>query len=67
MAERVPKEICNWYSGPSFFEIVENLPVPERKSEGALRFPVLDKMRDQGLSIFGKVESGILTTGNGLI
>lgn len=59
----MPKEVCGWYQGPTFFEIVENLPVPERKAEGALRVPVLDKMRDQGLNLFGKVESGVLYTG----
>lgn len=67
MAEAVSKEVCNWYSGPSFFELVDGLPLPDRKADGALRVPVLDKMRDQGLNLFGKVESGVLYTGNLLL
>ena len=63
MAEPVSKEICNWYTGPTFFDQVDSLPVPERNANGALRVPVLDKMRDIGLHIFGKVESGTLYTG----
>ena len=46
------------------FDIVDGLPIPERNPNGALRVPVLDKMRDQGLNLFGKIESGTLFTGN---
>jgi len=60
----VTKEVCSWYEGPTLFDIVDGLPIPERNANGALRVPVLDKMRDQGLNLFGKIESGTLITGN---
>lgn len=59
----VPPELCDWYKGPNFFDIVDSLPIPERNPDGPLRIPVLDKMRDFGVNIFGKIESGTLQTG----
>lgn len=59
------KEVCSWYNGLNLFETLEGLPLPERNIEGALRVPILDKFRNQGiLNVFGKVESGILNSGN---
>jgi peptide chain release factor subunit 3 len=36
------------------------LPVPKRDVDGPVRIPVLDKMKDQGIFCFGKIESGII-------
>jgi len=38
--------------------VFEILPVPQRDVEGPVRIPVLDKMKDQGVFCFGKIESG---------
>jgi peptide chain release factor subunit 3 len=62
MKERVSPEKCPWYKGPSLFEMLDNVPVPIRNPEAPIRIPVLDKMRDLGLFLFGKVESGTITT-----
>ena len=65
--KKVTKEICSWYNGLNLFETLEGLPLPERSTEGALRVPILDKFKNQGiLNVFGKVESGILHSGNSL-
>lgn len=56
-------ELCPWYKGPCLFDLLDHLPCPERNPSGPLRIPVFDKMRDLGLYVFGKVESGTLVTG----
>jgi len=47
-------------------EILDDLEVPPRKPDGPLRIPVLDKMKDRGTVIFGKVESGTVKIGDQL-
>ena len=54
----------SWYEGPTFMELLDNLPVPKRDPEGPVRIPVLDKYKDAGaLYIYGKVESGTIFIG----
>lgn len=62
----VPKSTCNWYNGPSLMEIMDNLELPPRDANGPLRIPILDKMRDRGVVIFGKIESGTVNLGDKL-
>jgi peptide chain release factor subunit 3 len=57
-AERAP-----WYSGPSLFQIFDALPEPPRSREDPLRIPIIDKIKDQGLTIYGKIESGLAVKG----
>jgi peptide chain release factor subunit 3 len=45
-------------------ELLDNLELPPRDENGPLRIPVLDKMRDRGVVIFGKVESGRVNLGD---
>ena len=56
--EPVKSNVCNWYNGPTFIDIIDNLELPPRDPDGPLRIPVLDKMRDRGVVMFGKIESG---------
>lgn len=60
----VSKTVCGWYQGPTLLEILDGLEVPPRDPEGPLRIPILDKMRDRGTVIFGKVESGTVKVGD---
>lgn len=62
--EPVPKNVCNWYQGPTLIEILDDLEIPPRNADGPVRIPVLDKMRDRGTVIFGKVESGTVKVGD---
>jgi peptide chain release factor subunit 3 len=39
-------------------EILDDIEVPKRNPDGPLRIPILDKMRDRGTVIFGKIEQG---------
>jgi peptide chain release factor subunit 3 len=39
-------------------EILDDIEVPKRNADAPLRIPILDKMRDRGYVVFGKVEQG---------
>eukprot|EP00828_Plagiopyla_frontata_P041087 TRINITY_DN574_c0_g1_i3.p1 TRINITY_DN574_c0_g1~~TRINITY_DN574_c0_g1_i3.p1 ORF type:complete len:836 (-),score=161.15 TRINITY_DN574_c0_g1_i3:47-2554(-) len=52
-----------WYKGLTLFEMLDSVPIPLRNPDADLRIPVLDQMKDVGLFVFGKVESGIIVQG----
>lgn len=64
--EPVKNTVCNWYNGPSLMDILDNLEIPPRDPNGPLRIPILDKMKDRGVVVFGKVESGTVNLGDKL-
>lgn len=55
-----------WWSGPSLIETLDQVELLNRNAQGQMRVPILDKMRDRGPIIFGKVESGTLRNGDKL-
>lgn len=63
----IPTEICNWYSGPSFIDFIDNLPSMNRKSDGPFIMPIVDKYKDMGTVVMGKVESGTARKGQNLL
>lgn len=64
--DTVDKKICNWYNGPSLIGLLDQLEVAKRDPLGSIRIPILDKMKDRGIVIFGKVESGTVNIGEKL-
>ncbi len=62
--EKLSKEKAPWYNGPSLFEVLDDLPVINRDTNGPVRFSILDRYKEGGMQIMGKVESGILKYGN---
>ena len=67
IVNKVDPKLCSWYTGPTLMEILENMQLPERDFDGAVRIPVLDKMKDRGTDIFGKVHSGKIEVGTQLM
>lgn len=66
--ERIPKSICSWYDGPSFFEVIDKLPPIPRQLDAPVRFSVSAKNKDMGyVTCIGKLHSGILKVGDELI
>lgn len=66
--DRIPDEsMCSWYRGPSFLEYIDSLPPQPRSDEGPFRLPVVDKYKDMGTVVLGKVESGSLKRGTQLL
>ncbi|EGR30896.1 hypothetical protein IMG5_121420 [Ichthyophthirius multifiliis] len=56
---KVPEEKCQWFQGLTLFQTLNQCPVPARNCNGALRIPVLDKIKEQqGFFVLGKIESG---------
>ena len=53
VGERAP-----WYTGQTLFQIFDSIPLPSRSAEEALRIPIIDRIKDQGLTTYGKLESG---------
>ena len=45
---------------------MDDLELPKRDEDGPLRIPILDKMKDRGIVVFGKVESGTVKMGEKL-
>jgi len=45
-------------------EILDDLPIPKRDPNGPLRLPIMDKYKESGFFVFGKVESGTLVLGH---
>lgn len=66
LKDPVDKKVCNWYNGPTFLELLDDMELPKRDPIGPIRIPILDKMRDQGVVIFGKVEQGTVNMGEKL-
>ena len=62
IANKVQTDVCEWYSGKSLFDELDNIDVSNRNENGGLRIPILDKYKDQGLFINGKIENGTLKT-----
>ncbi|KAL8768835.1 MAG: hypothetical protein Q9209_005016 [Squamulea sp. 1 TL-2023] len=62
--DRVPKEICAWYNGPSLLEYLDNLKSLERKVNAPFMMPVNAKFKDMGTMIEGKIEAGVLRKTN---
>lgn len=56
-------EKAPWYTGKTLFEVLDNMPLPVRSAEEPLRIPIIDRIKDQGLTAYGKVESGTLVKG----
>jgi peptide chain release factor subunit 3 len=65
--DRVDKKICNWYNGPSLLELIDDMEIPERDASGPIRIPIIDKLKDRGVVVFGKVESGTINMGDKLM
>jgi peptide chain release factor subunit 3 len=57
---RVPKDICPWYDGPSLLEFLDNMQALERKLNAPFMMPISAKYRDMGTMIEGKIEAGVI-------
>ncbi|CAK9206057.1 unnamed protein product [Sphagnum troendelagicum] len=67
MKERMPATICDWWDGPCLFEALDAVELPERSPNGPFRMPLIDKYRDMGTVVMGKIESGSVRRGDTLM
>ncbi|KAK2985749.1 hypothetical protein RJ640_005449 [Escallonia rubra] len=64
---RVEKSLCPWWDGPCLFEALDAIEVPPRDPKGPFRLPIIDKFKDMGTVVMGKVESGSVREGDNLL
>ncbi|KAB5512421.1 hypothetical protein DKX38_029449 [Salix brachista] len=79
MKTRLDKAICPWWNGPCLFEALDAIEVPPRDPNGPLSYwlaapesnarmmPIIDKFKDMGTVVMGKVESGSVKEGDTLL
>jgi peptide chain release factor subunit 3 len=64
LMNKIPESDCPWFSGPTFIDYLDQLPVIGRLPNGPLRIPIIDKYKERGTTvILGKVESGRIHVG----
>uniref|UniRef100_A0A671MRU3 Pyridoxal-dependent decarboxylase domain-containing protein 1 n=1 Tax=Sinocyclocheilus anshuiensis TaxID=1608454 RepID=A0A671MRU3_9TELE len=62
-----PAEYCPWYIGLPFIPHLDSLPNFSRSSDGPVRLPIVDKYKDMGTVILGKLESGSISKAQQLV
>ncbi|XP_011100712.1 eukaryotic peptide chain release factor GTP-binding subunit ERF3A isoform X2 [Sesamum indicum] len=67
MKTRVEKSVCPWWNGPCLFEALDAIEVPLRDPKGPFRMPIIDKFKDMGTVVMGKIESGSVREGDSLL
>lgn len=65
--EQIDQETCPWYSGPAFIPFIDDLPSMDRNTDGPFIMPIVDKYKDMGTVVMGKVESGVAKKGYNLL
>ncbi|CAG9857188.1 unnamed protein product [Phyllotreta striolata] len=58
LKEKIDESICSWYRGEAFIPFIDSLPSLTRKTDGPFIMPIVDKYKDMGTVLMGKVESG---------
>ncbi|GLV41871.1 eukaryotic translation release factor 3 [Carabus blaptoides fortunei] len=67
LKEPIDDKICPWYSGPAFIPFIDQLPSLNRKTDGPFIMPIVDKYKDMGTVVMGKVEAGECKKGQNLM
>uniref|UniRef100_A0A3B5KV03 G1 to S phase transition 1 n=1 Tax=Xiphophorus couchianus TaxID=32473 RepID=A0A3B5KV03_9TELE len=62
-----PVPECPWYTGLPFISHLDSLPNFNRSSDGPVRLPIVDKYKDMGTVILGKLESGSISKAQQLV
>ncbi|XP_068100801.1 eukaryotic peptide chain release factor GTP-binding subunit ERF3A isoform X1 [Hyperolius riggenbachi] len=62
-----PVDCCPWYIGLPFIPYLDNLPSFNRSMDGPVRLPIVDKYKDMGTVVLGKLESGSICKGQQLV
>uniref|UniRef100_UPI0023DD2BF3 eukaryotic peptide chain release factor GTP-binding subunit ERF3A-like n=1 Tax=Callithrix jacchus TaxID=9483 RepID=UPI0023DD2BF3 len=60
-------DFCPWYIGFPFILYLDNLPNFSRSVDGPIRLPIVDKYKDMGTVVLGKLESGSICKGQQLV
>jgi len=58
-----PESVCPWYRGPAFLTYIDQLNSLDRNYDGPFRMPIVDKYKDMGTVVYGKIECGSIRRG----
>lgn len=64
--DKIPKNVCGWWNGPTLFEGLDSIELPPRDPKGPFRMPLIDRFKDMGTVVMGKIESGTVRQGDSL-
>ncbi|XP_026464634.1 eukaryotic peptide chain release factor GTP-binding subunit ERF3B-like [Ctenocephalides felis] len=67
LKEQIEESVCPWYRGVAFIPFIDDMPSFNRKVDGPFIMPVVDKYKDMGTVVMGKVEAGVARKGQLLI
>lgn len=62
--EPVTKDHCDWYEGGSLFETLDAIEPMERNPLAPVRLPIVDRWKEMGTILMGKIESGFMRVGD---
>ena len=67
LIKQIDSKNANWYTGPTLIDIIDSLPPPPRAINSPVRFIINDVTKNpvnglQGLNLYGKLDSGIIST-----
>ena len=60
---------CSWYNGPTLFEAIDKITMPEKPINKPLRLPIQDVYKISGIGTVpvGKIETGTLNVGKTVV
>ncbi|CAF4053122.1 unnamed protein product [Rotaria sp. Silwood2] len=64
LKEHPGEQFLPWYKGPTFIEYLDSLPSFNRNIDGPLRMPIIERYKEMGVIIMGKIESGCCRIGD---
>lgn len=67
LKDPVDKQLCPWHEGEAFIPFIDSLPTINRKVDGPFIMPIVDKYKDMGTVVMGKVEAGSVKKGQSLL
>nr|CAD7397245.1 unnamed protein product [Timema poppensis] len=67
LKDQLEESQCPWYRGDAFIPFIDSLPSLNRKMGGPFVMPVVDKYKDMGMVVMGKVEAGEAKKGQSLL
>jgi len=64
LKEHPSEDVVSWFKGPTFIEYLDNLPSFNRSIDGPFRMPVIERYKEMGVIVMGKIESGCCRVGD---
>lgn len=62
--EHPGEQILSWYKGPTFIDYLDSIPSFNRSIDGPLRMPIIERYKEMGVIVMGKIESGCCRVGD---